>query len=89
MEEAQDALKANPGDLNARRVLARIYTQQIGDAQTNHIDENMARRAVEQYKLVTEKDPKDVESLVMLGRLQKLLNDSVDAEAAFKKVLRG
>ena len=87
VEEAQDALKANPGDLNARRVLARIYTQQIGDAQTNHIDENMARRAVEQYKLVTEKDPNDVESLVMLGRLQKLLNDSVDAEAAFKKVL--
>jgi tetratricopeptide (TPR) repeat protein len=87
VEEAQNALKTNPDDLNARRVLARIYTQQIGDAQTNHIDESMARRAVEEYKLITQKDPKDVESLVMLGRLEKLLNDSVDAEAAFKKVL--
>ena len=45
VEEAQEALKTNPDDLNARRVLARIYTQQIGDAQTNHIDESMARRA--------------------------------------------
>jgi tetratricopeptide (TPR) repeat protein len=87
VEEAQEALKNNPDDLNARRVLARIYTQQIGDAQTNHIDEGMARRAVEEYKLITQKDPKDVDSLVMLGRLDKLLNDSVDAESAFKKVL--
>jgi tetratricopeptide (TPR) repeat protein len=87
VEEAQDALKNNPKDLNARRVLARIYTQQIGDSQTNHIDQAMARRAVEEYKLITQEDPKDVDSLIMLGRLEKLLGDSVDAEAAFKKVL--
>ncbi len=87
VEEAQDALKTNPDDLNARRVLARIYTQEIGDAQANHIDEGMARRAVEQYKIITQKDPKDVDSLVMLGRLDRVLEDSVDAEAAFKQVL--
>jgi tetratricopeptide (TPR) repeat protein len=87
VEEAQDALKANPSDLNARRVLARIYTQQIGDAQSNHIDEGMARRAVEQYKAITDKDPKDVDSLVMMGRLDRVLDNSVDAEAAFKKAL--
>ena len=62
VEEAQAALKANPNDLDARRVLARIYTQQIGDAQTNHVDENMARKAVEQYKLITDKDPSDTDS---------------------------
>jgi tetratricopeptide (TPR) repeat protein len=87
VEEAQAALKTNPDDVNARRVLAHIYTQQIGDAQTNHVDEGMAKRAIEQYKLITEKDPKDVESLIMLGRLQKVLGNSVDAEASYKKVL--
>lgn len=87
VEEAQDALKKNPNDLNAHRVLAHIYTQQIGDAQTNHVDEAMIKRAVDQYKFVTDRDPKDVESLVMLGRLEKLLQDSVSAEAAFKKAL--
>jgi tetratricopeptide (TPR) repeat protein len=87
VEEAQDALKANPDDLNARRVLAHIYTQEIGDAQANHIDENMVRRAIEQYKIVTEKDPKDLDSLVMLGRLDRVLSNSVDAEAAFKKAM--
>ncbi|HMJ61351.1 MAG TPA: tetratricopeptide repeat protein [Bryobacteraceae bacterium] len=87
VEEAQAALKMNPNDLNARRVLAHVYAQQIGDAQANHIDEGMARRAVEQYKVIAEKDPKDVESLVMLGRLDRVLGDSVDAEAAFKKAM--
>lgn len=87
VEEAQNALKTNPDDLNARRVLARIYTQEIGDAQANHIDEGMARRAVEQYKIITTKDPKDVDSLIMLGRLDRVLENSVDAEAAFKQAL--
>lgn len=87
VEEAEGALKTNPNDLDARRVLARIYTQQIGDAQTNHVDENMARKAVEQYKMITDKDPSDTDSLVMMGRLQKLLNDSVGAETTFKQVL--
>lgn len=87
VQETQEAIKANPDDLNARRVLARIYTQQIGDTQANHVDEGMARRAIEQYKIITDKDPKDLDSLVMLGRLNWVLHNSVDAEAAFKKVI--
>jgi tetratricopeptide (TPR) repeat protein len=87
VEEAQSALKTNPDDLNARRVLAHIYTQQIGDAQTNHIDENMARKAIEQYKYITQKDPKDTDSLVMMGRLDRVVNDSVSAEAAFRQAM--
>lgn len=87
VDEAQAALKANPDDLNARRVLARIYTQQISDAQTNKIDETMAHKAIDEYKIITDKDPADSDSLVMLGRLDKVVNDTVDAEAAFKKAI--
>lgn len=85
--EAEGALKANPNDLNARRVLARIYTQQIGDSQSNHIDEGMLKRAIDQYKQITSQDPKDVDSLIMLGRLLKLSQNSADAENAFQKAL--
>ncbi len=87
VDEAQQALKNNPDDLNARRVLARIYTQQIGDSQTNRVDESMARKAIEQYKYITTKDPKDTESLVMLGRLDRVVDDSVSAETAFKQAI--
>jgi tetratricopeptide (TPR) repeat protein len=85
--EAEGALKTNPNDMNARRVLARIYTQQIGDSQSNHIDEGMLKRAVDQYKLITSQDPKDVESWIMLGRLQKISQNSADAEGSFQKAL--
>lgn len=85
--EAEGALKNNPNDLDARRVLARIYTQQIGDAQSNHIDEAMLKRAIDQYKQITAQDPKDVDSFIMLGRLLKLTQDSTGAEQAFQKAL--
>ncbi len=85
--QAEDALKENPNDLNARRLLARIYTRLIGDSQSNRIDENMVKRAVEQYQKITAADPKDIESWLMLGRLEKVLQNSTDAMAAYKKVL--
>jgi len=85
--EAEDALKQNPDDLNSRRLLARIYTRLIGDAQANRIDENMVKKAIEQYQKITAGDPKDVESWLMLGRLDKIAQNSTEALAAYKKVL--
>ncbi len=85
--DAEDALKQNPNDLNSRRLLARIYTHLIGDSQTNQIDPDMVKKAVEQYQKITEADPKDVDSWIMLGRLQKALMNSTEAMAAYKKAL--
>ncbi|HEX4593161.1 MAG TPA: tetratricopeptide repeat protein, partial [Bryobacteraceae bacterium] len=85
--EAEDALKENPSDLNARRLLARIYTRMIGDAQANRIDENMVKKAIEQYQKVTEGDPKDLDSWLMLGRLDKIAQNSTDAMKAYQKAL--
>ena len=47
----------------------------------------MLNKAIEQYQKITELDPKDVDSLVMLGRLQKVAQNSVEAEKAYKKAL--
>jgi tetratricopeptide (TPR) repeat protein len=85
--EAEDALKTNPSDLNARRLLARIYTRMIGDSQSNRIDENMVKKAIEQYQKITEGDPKDIESWLMLGRLDKIAQNSTNAMNAYKKAL--
>ena len=87
MLDAEDALKQNPNDLNSRRLLARIYTHLIGDSQTNQIDPDMVKKAIEQYQKITEADPKDVESWIMLGRLQKAIMNSTEAMAAYKKAL--
>jgi tetratricopeptide (TPR) repeat protein len=87
VSDAEDALKQNPNDLNSRRLLARIYTHLIGDSQTNQIDPDMVKKAIEQYQKITETDPKDVDSWIMLGRLQKALQNSTEALAAYKKAL--
>jgi tetratricopeptide (TPR) repeat protein len=85
--EAEQILAQNPNDLNARRILARIYARLIGDSQQNRIDEKYLKKSIEQYQKVTEGDPKDTDSWLMLGRLQKLAQNSPDAERAYKKAL--
>ena len=85
--QAEDALKENPNDLTARRLLARIYTRLIGDSQSNRIDENMVNQAIEQYQKITAADPKDIDSWLMLGRLEKVVQNSTNAMAAYKKVI--
>jgi len=87
VNEAEEALKRNPGDLNSRRILGRIYTRMIGDSQQGKVDENMLRKAIEQYTQIVQTDPKDIDTLLLLGRLQKVAQNSVEAEKAYKKVL--
>ncbi len=85
--EAEDLLKQNPDNLDARRLLGRIYARLIGDPDQHKVNDEMVQRAIEQFLKVTEKDPKDVESWLMLGRLESVNRNSVEAEKAFKKVL--
>jgi tetratricopeptide (TPR) repeat protein len=86
--QAEDLLAQNPDNLGARRMLGRIYTRMIGDAQQGRINQEMLRRATEQYQKVTEKDPKDVESWVTLGRLYRVANNSTESEKAYNAALK-
>jgi len=86
--EAEEMLKQNPENLAARRMLGRIYTRSIGDTQQQgKINEEMVRKSIEQYQIITQKDPNDLESWLTLGRLQRVAQNSVEAEKAFKKAL--
>jgi tetratricopeptide (TPR) repeat protein len=86
--EAEDLLSQNPDNLAARRMLARIYMRSIGDPQQpGKMNEDMLRKSIEQYGIITAKDPKDLESWLTLGRLDRSVKNSVDAEKAFKKAL--
>ncbi len=85
--EAEDLLKQNSDNLDARRVLGRIYARMIGDGSTGKIDEKMLTKSIEQFSIVTTKDPKDVDSLLTLGRLYRVAHQSPEAEKAFKAAL--
>ncbi|HML15980.1 MAG TPA: tetratricopeptide repeat protein [Bryobacteraceae bacterium] len=85
--DAEDALRKNPNDIAAHRLLAHIFTQQIGDRQQNRVDQGMLQKAIEEYQKLTALAPDDVDSWLMLGRLQKVAQNSVESENAFKKAL--
>jgi tetratricopeptide (TPR) repeat protein len=84
--QAEEMLKLNPDNVDARRMLGRIYMKMISTPD-NRINEDYLRKAIEQLQKVTEKEPKDAESWVALGRLYRVSNNSVDAEKAYNQAL--
>jgi tetratricopeptide (TPR) repeat protein len=93
VSQAEDLLKQDPDNLEARKTLARIYTRLIANPQDSASSTNkaqsdrMVRQAIEQYQKITEKDPKDADSWVMLGKLDRVANDAPAAEKAFNSAL--
>jgi len=86
LRESEAALRDNPNDLNARRMLGRIYLRLLSDRQGNVNQKNM-QNAIEQFTKIVEKEPKDTDSWLALGRLHRVAQDSVESEKAFRKAL--
>jgi tetratricopeptide (TPR) repeat protein len=87
---ANDLIKANPDSVSAHKILARIYSRQIGDPDQGQgkIDQAMLKSAIEQYKRITDLDPKDSESFSMLARLYRVSHDEASAEGAYRAILQ-
>ncbi len=82
--EAQDILKRDGNNLEAHRLLGRIYLRSLGDMQSGTQSEAILKLAIEQYQDIVRLDPKSVEDHLLLGRLYRLNNDLVKAENEFK-----
>jgi tetratricopeptide (TPR) repeat protein len=86
---AEDLLKQNPDNLNARRMLGRIYLQLAsGTGRQPHTNEEYLKKAIEQYQIITQKEPKDAESWVMLGTLYDASSNSAEAQKAYETALK-
>ena len=88
VQEAEGVLKANPNDLTSRRVLGRIFARMIGDPQQKGMNQKMLEQATEQYKKITEIAPGDMDAWLMLGRLYKMGQNSVESKKAYEEVLK-
>ncbi len=84
---AEEMLQQDPDNLDARRMLGRIYTRLIGDQQQNRVNDEMLKKAIDQYQKVVAKDAGDTDSWLMLGKLYKVAQDTVNSEKAYKKAL--
>ena len=84
--EAQEILKRDPNNLEAHRLLGRVYLRSLGDAQAGQ-SQQMLKLTIEQFEELARLEPKNVENHLLLGRLYRLNNDLVKAEGAFKKAV--
>jgi tetratricopeptide (TPR) repeat protein len=82
--EAQDILKKDPTNLEAHKLLGRIYLRSLGDVQSGSGSDSVLKLAIEQYQEIIKIEPDNVDDHLLLGRLYRLNNDLQKAENEFK-----
>jgi tetratricopeptide (TPR) repeat protein len=87
VREAEAVLQANPDEVDAHRLLASIYLHSLGESEAAASSEATLHKAITQFEAVTRLDPADTDSLVALGRLYRLTNQSSKAEETFRKAI--
>ena len=86
--EAQDLIKRNPNNLEARRLLGRIYLRSLGDMQAGSGSDSILKLAIEQYEQIVRLQPDSMDDHLLLGRLYRLNNDLQKAESEFKTAVK-
>jgi tetratricopeptide (TPR) repeat protein len=86
--EAQDIIKRDPNNLEAHKLLGRIYLRSLGDMPGGNGSDNVLKLAIEQYEQIVKIEPDSVDDHLLLGRLYRLNNDSQKAEAELKTAVK-
>jgi tetratricopeptide (TPR) repeat protein len=86
--EAQDILKTDPNNIDARKLLGRIYLRSLGDTEAGAQSQEMLKRAIEQYEAIVKIEPNSVDDHLLLGRLYRLNNETAKAEQEFKAAVK-
>ncbi len=84
VQEAQDILKRDGNNLEAHRLLGRIYLRSLGDTQSGTQSQEVLKQAIGEYEQIVKLDPKSVEDHLLLGRLYRMNNELLKAENEFK-----
>ena len=88
--EAQEIIKRDPNNLEAHKLLGRIYLRSLGDLPGggNNGSDNVLKLAIEQYEQIVKIEPNSVDNHLLLGRLYRLNNDLQKAENELKTAVK-
>jgi tetratricopeptide (TPR) repeat protein len=82
--ESQEILKRDPNNLEAHKLLGRIYLRSLGDTQSGTPSHEVLNLAIEQYEALVKIEPKNADNHLVLGGLYVWNKDLVKAEGEFK-----
>jgi len=85
--QAQNALKIDPDNVDAHRLLARIYVRTLGDMSAGEVQQENLAKAVEQFQAILRIEPNDTYSLLWLARLYRFQNQHAEAEKVLRRIL--
>ena len=88
VKEAQDIIKRDPNNLEAHKLLGRIYLRSLGDMPGGNGSDNILKLAIEQYQEIVKLNPQSVDDHLLLGRLYRLNNDMQKAEAELNTAIK-
>jgi tetratricopeptide (TPR) repeat protein len=81
---ARILLKNAPDDIDAHKLLSRVYLRQLGEGQNAaHVDPAVIEKAIAEFEKLSALQPKEVEPRMILGQLYTVKHDAKKAEAAF------
>jgi tetratricopeptide (TPR) repeat protein len=86
--EAQDIIKRDPNNLEAHKLLGRIYLRSLGDMPGGNGSDNVLKLAIEQYEQIVKIEPNSVDNHLLLGRLYRLNNDLQKSESELKTAVK-
>jgi len=84
---ARALLKTAPKDIDAHKLLGRIYLRELGDganSASNAPAGNVLDQAIAEYQEIIAIEPNSVEDHMVLGQLYTVKHDAKKAEAEFK-----
>ena len=85
---ARNLLKTSPNDVDAHKLLGRIYLRQLGEGQNSASSaspsSNVLNQAIAEYEKIVALQPKSVEDRMVLGQLYTVKHDAKKAEEQFR-----
>ena len=88
VEEAQATLKIDSTNVDAHRLLARIYVHELGDLSAGDSQKETLQKAIGQFQSILKIQPDDSYSALWLARLYRFENLHGDAENVLRDLLQ-
>ena len=81
---AQATLRSDPNNLEAHKLLGRVYLQSLGNMQSTGPSEKVLQLAIGEYTKIVELEPNNIENRLVLGQLYTLGHDTARAAEQFR-----